>query len=299
MPKQREATAVSLFAQQGEPNSIYERLKTRATLYGSDDCARVDTLWATFAPYADSHFESEFRHCTYERYWEMYLTCTLIERGFEVDCPKPGPDVRIHTPDGSVWIEAVTPAPGQEGSRDKVPEFSESEFAYPEKQIILRYRTAIEFKHGQYLKYVRDGIVNSHESYVVAVSGSRLSVALNGTSAPDILKAVLPVGMQQIHIRLSDNKCVGTDFTCRRSIEKSNGSPVSTDIFLNPVYSGISGVLFSRSDILNPPSVPGMEFIFVHNPTAAYSLPKGWLNFGREYFPEFHGDSLVIKLYNR
>lgn len=287
---------MSLFTGQGEPGSTYERLKTRAVLYGSDACARADELWLVYANYADPHFESEFRLHTYERYWEMYLTCTLLSRGFEVQSSRSGPDVRVATARGTAWIEAVAPARGQEGGADTVPEFAHGVFEYPDDLIVLRYRGAIEAKHRRYLEYVQSDVVGLSDPYVIAVSGSQLSVAFDGTTAPDILRAVLPVGVQQMHIRLSDNECVATDFTCRRSVERSNGSCVSTDIFLHPAYEGISGVLFSRSDILNPRDVPGEEFIFVHNPLASNPLPYAWLPFGREYRPSLDGDSLSVPL---
>lgn len=293
-PNTEGGSQLSLFEEPGEPDSTYEHLKTRASLFGSDACSRADVLWAIYAPYADPNFESEFRLHAYERYWEMYLTCTLIGRGFDVSSSGSGPDVRVNSTGGPVWIEAVAPAPGQEGGADTVPEFGEGVFTYPEDQIILRYRSAIESKLERYLAYVERGVVGPHNPYVVAVSGSRLAVAFDGTTAPDILKAVLPVGVQQIHIRLSDDQCVGSDFTHRPVIQKSSGSPVATEIFLDPAYAGISGVLFCRSDILNPPDTAGSEFIFVHNPKATNPLPDGWLGFGREYRPELVGDGLHV-----
>src|SRR6266404_1648157 len=52
-------------------------------------------LWMFFERHADNEFRTELRRTFDARYWEMYLTTSLILAGFEVTCPKPGPDVGI------------------------------------------------------------------------------------------------------------------------------------------------------------------------------------------------------------
>src|SRR5271157_4544665 len=58
-----------------------------------------ERLWERYHSYADKHFLSEIRRDFHARFWEMYLTCALLqhgaERGYSVSCRKPGPDVVI------------------------------------------------------------------------------------------------------------------------------------------------------------------------------------------------------------
>ena len=64
---------------------------------------------------------SELRSNFDVRYWEMYLTTFLIREGYEVCCPRPGPDVGIKFKDRRIWFEATTPTRGAEGQADQVP----------------------------------------------------------------------------------------------------------------------------------------------------------------------------------
>ena len=65
-------------------------------------------LWIFFKHYADPDFRTELRNEFDARYWEMYLTVSLILAGFSVTCPKPGPDVGIIYKGKRIWFEAVT-----------------------------------------------------------------------------------------------------------------------------------------------------------------------------------------------
>jgi hypothetical protein len=84
-----------------------------------DDC---EALWETFEPYADDNFQTEIRSNFDARYWEMYLTAYLIQEGYPVFCPKPGPDVGIDYNGRRIWFEATSPTRGAGDSADQVPE---------------------------------------------------------------------------------------------------------------------------------------------------------------------------------
>lgn len=62
-----------------------------------DSCV---ALWEKFEPYADPEFE---------------------ELGFEVICPKPGPDVGVMFEGRQIWFETTSPDRGMDGSLDQVP----------------------------------------------------------------------------------------------------------------------------------------------------------------------------------
>jgi hypothetical protein len=52
----------------------------------------AERLWDIFRDYADPHFLTEIRREFNARFWEMYLTCALLERasefGYSLSCPK-------------------------------------------------------------------------------------------------------------------------------------------------------------------------------------------------------------------
>jgi hypothetical protein len=67
---------------------------------------------------------------------------------------------------------------------------------------------------------------------------------------------------------------------------KKSGSAVPKDIFLSPDYAGVSAVLYGWADEHNNASIPGREFILVHNPQAASPVPRGVLPAGYEFWVE-------------
>ena len=84
----------------------------------------VEDLWIDYYPYADKDFPKQLPHDFQARFWEMYLTCTLVGKSYTV-IPKQtraeGPDVKIAYASTTIWIEAVTPTGGDVGRPDSVP----------------------------------------------------------------------------------------------------------------------------------------------------------------------------------
>lgn len=131
-------------------------------------------LWETFEPLADPHFVNEFSIEFNARFWEMDLTCAFIEKGYEVCCPKPGPDICLNHKGTNVWVEAI--APGNGTGADYVPELTLGiAQAVPDEQLILRLTTALDAKRKQYVKYIDDGIISKEEPYVIAINGCQLN----------------------------------------------------------------------------------------------------------------------------
>ena len=64
------------------------RAESKYARAGKDFAQR---LWRIYHPYADSHFLTEIRRDFHARFWEMYLTCALMEGArdnYKVSCPK-------------------------------------------------------------------------------------------------------------------------------------------------------------------------------------------------------------------
>ena len=168
---------------------------------GVSEDARVckqfsELLWDQYEPYADSHFLTEIRRDFCARFWEMYLTCTLLEhlpkQGFRVSCPKPGPDVLVESEGQRIWIEAVTATDGDPAKPDSAVQSDSG--AVPDKKIILRYTNAVAEKHLKYRGYLTRKIVRENDAYVIAVNGYPLTYRRRDAEIPRILKAVFPIG---------------------------------------------------------------------------------------------------------
>jgi hypothetical protein len=112
-----------------------------------------------FERHADPEFRKELRSNFNARYWEMYLTVSFILAGYEVTCPKPGPDVGIIYKGKRIWFEAVSPNPGKPGSPDYIAQPPMGEvFDVPNEKIVLRYLNSISEKYDrQYANWLEKG----------------------------------------------------------------------------------------------------------------------------------------------
>ena len=136
------------------------------------------------------------------RYWEMYLTTSLILAGYAVTCPKPGPDVGIIYKGQRIWFEATCPTRGADGSPDQIPEMKvaalgEEPVVYdvPNDKIILRYLNSISGKYkDQYANWLKKGIVSEKDAFVIAVNPREIPFEYADTSPPRILRAGYTVG---------------------------------------------------------------------------------------------------------
>lgn len=280
-----------------------EKLKLRA-----DERARVKRLWTRFQPYADPNFARELTIHFHERYWEMCLAYVFLRKRKSMRLQKRstvgGPDLVVGSDIGTIWIEATAPKCGEETDAVPQPELVDPDqlcdsenplellqdtedyeqvALVPSDEIILRYRTALEEKLRKYVEYIQKGIVPSTAPYVIAINGAAVHPIFGeGAAIPTIAKAVLGLGeLQLVYPQDRDGEPVQRILR-RDEIQKKSGGKVRTDIFLNEDYSGISGVLFSRCDIMTSLRSLGRDFVFVHNHHSTNRLPHGWLRLGCE-----------------
>ena len=86
-----------------------------------DAKAFTEYLWPLYRHLADPNFRTDARNHFNQRFWEMYLACTLIVRGFELHrLGSEGPEFYFIFGGRRVWVEAVAPGPGT--GPDRVPE---------------------------------------------------------------------------------------------------------------------------------------------------------------------------------
>ncbi|MBN1366513.1 MAG: hypothetical protein JW967_01115 [Dehalococcoidales bacterium] len=259
----------------------------------------MEHLWNRYHEYADKDFPQKLSEDFPARFWEMYLTCTLLEKSCSV-CPRltyaKGPDIKILNPCNSIYLEAVTPSEGISDNKDRVHEMPlMTAVKVPDEEITLRYCSAIADKFEKYKSYLKNNSISSNDVYVIALNSCKIKQAIMETDIPRILKAVLPFGDPQVTISKRAGVKPYWSYQYRDKIYRYNTSSVPTDLFLNQNYDGLSGILYSRTDLFNKPKRMGDNFIFIHNPLARNPLPHGYFKFGMEYYINLETNSLNSK----
>lgn len=257
----------------------------------------VSDMWSKFKHLADSNFVSHFPIMPDQRYWEMYLGCCLIDRGFSVTSKDSGPDFCINIGERKIWIEAVTASLGKENNPDRVPEpVAKIASAAPRDKIILRYISSITEKIIKYQKYATTNIFSDKDIKIIAVShGDLRRVGVDSDELPYIIGAVFPVGSSYLTIDTQTGDELETGRHYQAEIIKAKGKPVGKELFADPSYEDISAIIYSNSDVANIPNVWGSDIIVIHNPLARNPLPRGLLKFPLEYWVEEHPDHFCIK----
>ena len=239
-------------------------------------------LWQKYRHLADTHFLSDARNHFNERFWEMYLGCTLIDKGFDVRrVGNVGPEFYVNLEGRRVWVEAVAPGPGTGADHVTVPERGEMG-TVPSDKIVLRYTSALRDKHLKLRTAIDKGIVHPEETVILAVNSRGIPHAPFGGEMPYIIKAMLPFGALSIAIDPKTRKVVDTYHQYRPVVLKSNQAAVSTMPFLDPQYSVFAGILHSAVDCANHPATLGEEFLLLHNPTASTQLPRSAFSWCRQ-----------------
>lgn len=163
----------------------------------------------------------------------------------------------------------------------------------PDQKIIMRYTTAIAEKHRKLTAYRQGGIIADADAYVIAVNSYALSHCWAEPEVPRVLKAVFPIGALEFIFDRKTMQDLGTRHQFRPNVIKASGAPVSTEIFVNANYTGISAVLHSYANACTHGPL-GVDFILIHNPMAAQALPRSLFLDCREYVATPVGDGYEL-----
>ncbi len=233
-----------------------------------------ESLWDKYKNYADSHFLSEVQKHFHDRFWEMYLTVTLLEIGYLIESSDKGPDILINYKNNKIWIEAVNSSNGI--GLDIIPDVEfDAQQLVPEDKIILRLRTSIEIKLKAYERYACTSIIKVKEPYIIALNSAGLNF-MTDDDIPYILKALLPIGDYVYNFK---DEIMKIEF--RDRIIKEKGSEVFTNIFFNDRYKYISAIIYSNVSAHAFNKDLGSDFILIHNPKAINPLPIDILKKGK------------------
>jgi hypothetical protein len=239
-------------------------------------------LWILFEPHADREFRTELRRTFDARYWEMYLTTTLILSGFDVTCPKPGPDVEITYRGQRIWFEAVSPDSGDPSKPDSITEPLGGKV--PEEKIILRYLNSISTKYqDQYSKWQEKGTISEKDALVYAINPWVIRFDHTDGDPPRILQAGYTAGAPYVEVERATGRPVGAGHHFRDLILKAakkdqetgeeKRAEVATGVFQQEEHASLSGLLCSRCDAVNRPAEMGANFQLAPNPHAKAPLP--------------------------
>jgi hypothetical protein len=238
-------------------------------------------LWRVFERHADKEFRKELRSTFDARYWEMYLTTSLIFAGYSVTCPKPGPDVGIIFEGQRIWFEATSPTRGAPGKPDSVGEVVYGQV--PEDKITLRYLNSISTKYDeQYANWLKKGIVSDKDAFVIAINPWAIPFDRTDGNPPRILRAGYTVGAPYVEVDPTTVKAVASGYYFSNFIEKAakeagkDGATIPKGVFQIEQYRGLSGLLCSRAEAANRPSQMGADFQLAPNPHAAVPLPNSF-----------------------
>jgi hypothetical protein len=257
--------------------------------------SHCEYLWIFFQHHADREFRNELRSNFDARYWEMYLTTSLILAGYSVTCPKPGPDVGIIHRGQRIWFEATSPTRGADGAPDQVPEMKvaapgEPPVVYdvPNEKITLRYLNGISVKYKeQYANWLKTGVVSDKDCFVIAINPRQIRFDYADTQPPRILQAGYTVGSPYLVVDRESGKASGSGYHFRDHLVKApkkdakegdEPAKVATGVFQQQEYNGLSALLCSRVDAVNRPEEMGDDFQLAPSPHAKVPLPNGlWL----------------------
>jgi hypothetical protein len=242
-------------------------------------CARfkdyVETLWEKYRGYEDPHFLTEAKSHFFQRYWEMYLTCALIENGFTLERDGPeGPEYFFKYKNRRVWVEAI--APEQGNGADRVPDIVTNGCSpVPITQHTLRYTSAIREKLKSFEIAIEKGIAKVDDGFIIAVNAVLFSPPYANFDAevPTFVKACLAIGDMVVTFNRHTNEQIAPHFSVRAHVTKSNNATVSMGSLVHPSQTSICAILHSRSGLEGDANkVLGYDFQVLHNPNASLSI---------------------------
>jgi type I restriction enzyme S subunit len=289
-----------LFQSTASDDSAFAQLRDDPNL--ADQRKFINRLFNDkYEPYADKDFISRFSMECLSRFWELYLGCTLLDRGFQLvlreNLPKEGPDFCIEQNGSRLWIEAVVPTIGS--GADSLPLKEEpppDRFQIvPQDQIILRYCSAIKDKHCAHLRHLKNGVVKADDRFIIAINGAGIPIQFSDAGeVPYVIRAVLPFGQYSVIVDKATKQVVKAGFKHRNVIIKSSGSPVQTNIFLDCTFSFISGLLFANAHPFSAKTLEAASFSLLHHYSPLRPLPQGWFGCGIEWQLRIDGENYVL-----
>ena len=246
--------------------------------------ANCEDLWRTYEPYADEHFRAEFPRRFHQRWFEMWLAAFLLRAGHEVECRKPGPDIRIQLNGRTVWIEAVCATAGEEGKKDSVPKPVHGRVVdTPTNAYALRVTNALSGKAEQFQRNMEDGIVREDDLVVIAINVHDVGL---GPYLRDVMKlALYGSGNLVFRIDRHTKELVDTRHEEVNSISKeSTGAAVGVRPFVDDSIPHVSAAWGFLGCAANYSPDIAADCIQSPNLTGKNRWLEGKIAMGREWY---------------
>lgn len=258
----------------------------------------LEAMWATYEPYADRAFVEAFARTPDPRFWEMFLGCQLLAAGKTLlptsDRQRRGgqPDICVVEGSSKIWIEAIAPDVGDAGPdqvRGPVPVNEGGGLVpAPIRQAQLRTTSALWTKTQKVDRYRRDGVIARAEPALIAIGAGRFGIYVPEEPLPLVLSAVFPIGPEVVTLNVETGVVSDPRFQPSFQIERTGGT-IPRTAFLEPQFSGVAGVIWSRASIGNM-SRQDRPLSLVHNPLATAPMPTLWGVWDREFVTTRSGD---------
>ena len=251
-----------------------------------DHC--VDLL-RDYAQYADTHFLHEFPRNFHQRWFEMYLTVSLLRAGIGVCCPKPGPDIQMELNGRQLHIEAVCATSGEQNRPDSVPDLLPGRAAdVPMDQYVLRVMSSLRYKANKIENYFQKGYISEQDLVVIAININAVNWLL--AHMDEVMnRALYGVGdpvLSYVRDRPGSEKIYHP--VVEKVIKEPPRDPVEVGCFVDGSMPRISSVwAFSGNAVKRPPELGG-DCIQYPNLSSVNCWPQGTVSIGEEWrFEEF------------
>ena len=247
-------------------------LNVRDSAHHEDTRQLVDSLWERYKPLADTHFRTDAKNHFLERFWEMYVAVTLMERGLKLfRVGGEGPEFYFEISQRRIFVEAV--APGAGTGPDQVPGPQSGVVTNtPTEKIMLRFTNALVEKRKKYLEALRKNILSRDDGYLLAINSRGIHHGAGCNTMPYFVQAFLPFGPLAVALDPKTGSIVDSFHQYRDTVPKESGENISTKAFLDSEFQFVSAVLHSRVDCVDCPRELGADFCILHNPSAAHGI---------------------------
>lgn len=264
----------------------------RDSEYREDIRQALENMWERYSTYCP---DTDFREDAVKHFqasaWQMEITLFFDSKFSLIPTHAVGPDVRFRQSNGEeILLEAVSAKPGT--GADAVQEPRVGQVYHPDDEgIILRLRNAIDSKIKQHGRWIDAKVVQPNQPLILAVTAGEISTAVDFMGLSHMEHALFPLdkGAWHVPIDLNNGESAGpTEFKYgfRGSINKKNGSPISTDVFVTDAAEYVSAVLYNPHHFVNSLRMNGSVFRLIHNPNAKNPIPRGLIECGVEAWVE-------------
>ena len=265
------------------PSPEYKYVLNAADERSQEVKAHCEDLWSDFSKHADEHFLDEFPVHFHQRWFEMYLTVSLIRAKLPVTCPKPGPDILLNLGKRRIWVEAVCATEGQLGKPDSVPPVECGKARnVPIMQYVTRIRNSLSEKERKFREYKKKGIVKCGDHQVIAVNSGAIC-GLFGNLDECMMRSLYGVGDMFVTFNKTSGKFGETGRRSVLTIAKFSGAEIDVQPFVNESMEHVSSVLASWANAFNRPSNLGADFVLYPNLSCSNPLLGSMLPVAEEW----------------